>query len=772
MNSMKMLRYFLLLLTFLGCTGITQASPQATAILTNQIDRLSLSSHLSILEDDQRTLSIQQVSSLSYDTLFSPNTQKVPNFGRTQSAFWVRFTLTNYSERKWYARINALLGQDVTLYVVNNDGQITTDSIARYLPSHGLPAWSLALPKQQPLQFYIRATNGDAIFSLPIELFAADAFVAQTRFDANLYISIIATLLMIAAYNLLLFFVLRESSYLVLTIHVVSVATIVQITGPIYIGLDFLKNTDAHFFTAPIYIAVISLLFFCRQLLQTCSSVPRLDQLIRGIIFISAGLIFVTGWIPQGTLLPQLMVVLAFILIMLASVIRSLQGYRIAKYFLFIFVLITLIVIPNAIINVIAETQWQSAKFYSTGIATLLFLLLLSILQSEKVREWREQEQRVITNKEATDNFLMTISHELRTPMHTVISIGELLKTTPLTPIQKDYLQKQASASQYLLGLVNDILDIGAMSHQNQPIELMEEPFCLQHILDDLNQFFSDSAEQKGLQLIVSTVPTSCPMLQGDAKRLKQVLVNLLDNAIKYTEQGRVKLNVDVQKDPHLSAMIIRFEIKDTGVGIPVDQQAFLFEPFFQIKHPSKPLSGSGLGLAISHQLVKQMGGELQLRSQSSGGTCFFFTLNLSIQVEDALAGRTVSKETDLVPLKGVHLLLVDDDSLNRLIGQKLLVLQGADVQLASSGREALRLIREQPFDLVLMDLSLPDMDGYEVTQAVRADKNIPDCLIIALTAHAMGNERERCLHAGMNDYLAKPYNMDELIKMINTHTT
>lgn len=768
---MAMFKYILLLAVML-CMGISHAAPQPTVTLTNETDTLTLVSELGILEDPERALSIQQVASPTYAQQFYSNTQKAPNFGRTNSAYWLRFTLNNQSDLKWYTRINALLGHDVALYVFSADGkQIKTDDVAQYLPDYGPHAWSLTLPKQKKLQFYIRASNGDSILSLPIELFSSDAFIAQTQQDHNLYASIIAALLIMALYNFLSFLVLRDSSYLALAIHIVSVAAIMQITHPVYAGLDFLQDTDSHFFTAPIYIAVISFVIFCRELLKTMVSTPKLDKLLLGITFTSAGLILVTGWVPQGTYLPQLMFVLAFILVLVASVIGSFQGNRIAKYFLFIFATIILMVIPNAIINVVAAAHWQSTKFYSTGLATLVFLLLLSLVQSEKIRGWREQEQRASASKEATDNFLMNISHELRTPVQALIGIGALLKKTPLDPTQQSYLQKQDYASQHLLGVVNDILDLGAMSRGAQAAHTAHESFTLHSILDDLKQLLSVSAEQKGLTFSVSITPAVCPPLLGDASHLKQVLLNLLDNAIKYTHKGGVKLSIDLLKHPELPMTTVHFEVSDTGIGISKDMQPHLFKPFFQVRGSNQRHSGSGLGLAISHQLVKQMGGELQLRNQNHEGTCFFFTLNLPIPTENGQVETVITQnKTKKEPLTGIDILFVEDDPLNQLIGQKLLIAHGANVIVAGTGQEAIRQIRQQPCDLVLMDLDLPDIDGYETTRVIRADEHIPHCPIIALTAHAIGGEEEKCLAAGMNDYLAKPYAIGELIEIVLKH--
>jgi signal transduction histidine kinase/CheY-like chemotaxis protein len=749
-------------------SNISHATPQQAVILDDKIAKFSLATHLEVLEDPGRSLSIQHVSSPAYSTQFTPNTQSVANFGRTHSAYWVRFTLNNQSELKWYMRINALLGHDVALHVFGENGKEVTQQVALYLPNYGLHAWSLRLPSQESLQFYLRATNGDSIFSLPLELFTSDDFVEQTRLDHNLYVSILAALLLMFVYNLISFFVLRERGNLALAIHSLSVAAILHSLNPVYNGFNFLQDTDSHFFTAPIYICVLSFLFFCQELLQTSTRVPILNRLILGVAFFSVALIFVTGWIPRGTLLPQLMLILSISLVTVASIKMSLRGCYIAKYCLLIFIIIILIVIPNVVINLVAETQWDSAKSYLNAIGTVVFLLLLSIVQSLKVREWREKEQFVAVSKEATDNFLMTISHELRTPMHSLIGIGELLKGTELNSEQKNYLNKQENAAQHMMELINDILKLGGMSSGSQTVDLVQEPFELQGLLDDLNQLMSVPAQDKGLALVITSVPSICPTLLGDAKHLKQVLINLLDNAIKSTERGTVSLRVGLKKDDDLSLMTAFFEINDTGFGIPEDKQPYLFQPFYQVKHSDQQRSGSGLGLAISHQLVTLMGGELQLRNQLKVGSSFFFTLNLPIREEIKHPEIEVSGEkTKLLSLQGLRILFVDDDSLNLFVGQKLLTSKGAEVLLASTGEDAIRQVREQSCDLVLMDLSLPDMDGYEAARHIRADKSIPNCTIIALTAHAIGEEREKSLQSGMDDYLAKPYSIDALVEII-----
>lgn len=760
----------LLLFFILFFSNTIHASPQAPALLTNKINELNLAPHLEILEDPNRQLNIQEIVSPVYTKQFYSNMQTTPNFGRTHSAYWLRFKLENQSDLKWYIRINALSGNDVALFVLTEDGQIITDSVAKYLPDYGLHAWSLTLPKQKNLQFYIRATNGDSIVSIPLELLTADTFLAQTQIENTFFTSIIAAMLMMAGYNLLSFLTLNERSYITLAIHILSMAAVIQIIHPVYNNLNFLRDTDAHFFTTPIYITITTLLIFCRQLLNTHQSLPRLDQLMRWTIFVLMALLFVTGWIPKGTILTQLSILFVFALIFIASIIRSFQGYRIAYYFLLVFMLVTSLIAPDIVINIADETRWQSSKLYSTGIASLLFPLFLSLIQSKTVREWREQKQRAETTNEATKSFLTNISHELRTPMHAVMGINELLKNTPLNPIQADYISRQESASRHMLELVNDLLNLARANKGYHMVELSSKPFCLQDLLHDLDKLFSISAGQKGLILNIPPITTTYPLLLGDEKCLKQVLVNLLSNAIKYTDHGAISLNIDYAISDDKKTMTAHFEVRDTGIGIPVDQQPFLFLPFYRANNQqTQSHSGSGMGLSISYQLLKQMGGELQLNSNPKDGSCFFFTLHFPIYTDkkSIKAFKPSHQKNNLKPLQDIHILLVDDDSLNQFIGKELLVMQGAKVTLADSGKSAIEQIQEQTFDLILMDINMPDMDGYETTRRIRADKQIIYLPIIALTAHALSGECERCLAAGMDDYLPKPFEIKQLTTVI-----
>lgn len=767
--------YLISFVFFLVLTGLSHATPIIPVVLTNQLDHINPAPQLEILEDPSRQLKIHQVSSPQYAEQFHPNTQNSPNFGRTRSAFWMRFKLENQSDLKWYARINAVLGKDVSLYVLTSTGQIATDNIAKHIPNYGLPVWSLTLPKQEPLQFYLRATNGDSILNLPIELFSSDAFLEQTRVEHNIFSSIIAAILIMAGYNLFLFFTIRENSYITLVIHILSMAAIIHIIYPVYNGFGFLRDTDSHFLAAPMYVMVASLLLYCRQLLHTHQNLPRLDQAMQWLTFASIVLLFITGWIPRGTLLAQFCILSMFTLVIIASIARSLQGYRIARYFLLIFLLMTFLIAPDVIINAINEKQWQSSKLYSTGLATLLFPLFLSVVQSEKVREWREQKQRAETAREATNNFLTTISHELRTPMHAVIGINELLKGTSSDHVQKDYINKLEAASRHMLGLINDILNLARMDKDQQLLELNNEPFNLEVLTDELDKLFSISSTQKGLELKIRIMVQPCPPLCADVKRLKQILVNLLSNAINYTDKGSIKLSIFPHRDNTGKAMLVHFEISDTGIGIPLDQQAYLFQPFYQIDNgTTRPRGGSGLGLSISYQLVKQMGGELQLESKPNEGSRFFFTLRLPIHADSKKAPVHTQSEPpakpDLNTLQGIRILLVDDEALNLFIGKELLAAHGAQVILANTGKEAINQVQRQAIDLILMDVSMPDMSGYEATQFIRNIQLIPQPPIIALTAHAISGERERCLNAGMDDYLTKPFTIESLIDMILKH--
>ena len=366
--------------------------------------------------------------------------------------------------------------------------------------------------------------------------------------------------------------------------------------------------------------------------------------------------------------------------------------------------------------------------------------------------------------------FMANMSHEIRTPINGIVGMADLAGETSLSTEQRDYVDGIRKSAESLLTIINDILDFSKVEAGKLTLE--EIDFDLAELAVDLQKTFVFAARKKGIDLLYTSNLGSLTTFKGDPGRIGQVLTNLIGNAIKFTSQGHVTITIsdrDRTRDRHE----ILFEVKDTGVGIPKESLAKIFESFTQADSTTtRHFGGTGLGLSISQKLVTLMGGEIGVRSELGVGSTFWFKVTLPTAEkpkEESRSNAAISLQEGKGALQSARVLIAEDNPINQKIVVAKLSKMGYKAHVVASGSEAIEALISMPFDLVLMDCHMPEMDGYEATKRIRAfpDDHLKNIPIVAMTANAIEGDRERCLQAGMDDYLSKPVKMNDFVRVV-----
>ena len=398
---------------------------------------------------------------------------------------------------------------------------------------------------------------------------------------------------------------------------------------------------------------------------------------------------------------------------------------------------------------------------------------------AQRTVELRRANQELKEASRLKSEFLANMSHELRTPMNAIIGFSDLLSESALTPEQADYARTIKQSGDGLLDLINDILDFSKI--EAGKLDIAEEPFFLPDIVKNVAAMFTKVAKNKGVSFSYTIAPEVPRQLIGDGHRLKQVLINLAGNALKFTKEGGVAIQINLTHAQN-GIRVLRFLVSDTGIGIPFDKQAAIFEKFTQADGSiTRNYGGTGLGLAITCQLVSLMGGNVALCSEVGKGSTFGFSLPLQVPAQEVAQLPATSAAPPIAGGPGLRILLVEDNPVNQKLAAVLIKREGCEVTVAGDGLLALETLKKQAFDLILMDLQMPNMDGIEATRRIRslevedAGKEHYHGLrgrtaplpIVGLSAHARKEDADEAKAAGMNDFLTKPIVKAKLVELI-----
>ena len=779
-------------------------------ILSTQ-QRIELGSRVWYAEDPLLTLSIEDLKNIQW----TRSDVSIPNMGFTKSAYWFSFQLFNQSnkEHNYRLEIPYPLLDTIELYQLEKTGEYSVTRTGDSLPFsernhfHHYPVFDIALSPQQNTQFYIRIQSQDTL-QVPLVLWEEKRYQRHVYDDQYVFGIYYGMMFVMIIYNFFLFITLRDlpaGYYVAFLMCFVTVQMSLNGFFQVYI---IPENPELTKWVRPLVLGlgVGALIAFNRHSFKLNIYAPKFDRFLQKLTWIAYlscfSFLFVSFTV--SIIFSMLLTIVNAIIMIIACGIGIKNNIRAAKYLALAyasFVIMGCLTVARAYglapVNFFTE--------YGMQVGSVMVVVLLALGLADRVTQEKqlkhEAEKRALENEtiaqrerenslnvrlkakeeqhkveqqalqaqaetKAKSDFLATMSHEIRTPMNGVIGIAELMSETNLDKQQEEFLSIIKSSGQSLLAIINDILDFSKI--EAGEMELESTDFNLKQLIADIQGMFIVSVRLKeSITFNVDFDEHVSEFINGDPTRIRQVIINFLSNAFKFTESGTVTLKVEPGLQEH-----IKFSVADTGIGLSKSVQTKIFQAYSQAEaSTTRDYGGTGLGLTICKNLAKLMDGEIGVDSEKNVGSTFWFTAKL--QSVKAINTSKTEDNISLERLRGKSILVAEDNPVNQLVITKMLTKLGISVVVAENGAMALEQYKQMHYDMILMDCEMPIMNGYDAAKAIRAHESelaLTATPIVALTAHVMQEQKELCLAAGMSSHLAKPLILNELKTVLLTH--
>ena len=800
-----------LLVMLLAFVSALPLAGQAPARLSAGWDYVPVGRSVDILEDPGGTLSLKEVQSAGADR-WTHSQSDVPNFAFDRSVFWLRLQIENPpgNERVLFEVAQPLVDY-LDVYVVAAQQTVATFRTGdrRPLNTRAIPhrhfLFPLDLHAGESIQIYTRVASEDGLHDpVPLSLWQPATFALHDFYNTVPMAGMIFVYAALAAYHLIMFFSLRDRAYLLYSGCLIFSSLSLAIYWGFLplVALGNAPNLANSLFAPATLLTDTFLVFYARSFLDTRRTAPRWDRVLAWftlIVWICA----IPALLVDSYMLANLLCVMerlsGFLLLILVAFVVYARGERAARFFLYAFgsLCAGVLIRMMHMIGVMNLDLLSNVALY-LGLSMNAILLGLgladriNILREEKEKATRESAENLARQNEQLraldrlkDEFLANTSHELRTPLHGIIGITESIleaSSPSVTEETAHNLRLVARSGRRLSRLVDDILDFAKLTHGD--LELNRRPLQLRSLVDVVMELSRPLASGKPLQLLTDVDP-DLPLMYADEDRLQQILYNLVGNAIKFTHEG----TITVSGRPLIESggsRAVEVTVADTGIGIPPIRQEAIFESFSQADGSiAREYGGTGLGLAVTKNLVELHGGRIRVDSAVGEGTRLIFTIP-TVSSADAhthhqpapMRSRPApEQEPDMAHVQTIEAksvgsrqaLIVDDDPVNLQVLRNHLALEQIQTTSAQSGREALRLLGEHVFDLVLLDVMMPGLTGYDVCRTIRERHSHSELPVIMLTAKNRLHDLEEALEHGANDYLSKPFEARELRARVRT---